>query len=101
MSAPVPADAPHAGARRSAAASGRRQRLTPPPTTSPSLPGRDRRHRIGGRQYVDGLEVGRADDFEVFHVPGVIEPIMGDARPLMNDVAGLHQTDRYQLEIPD
>ena len=32
------------------------------------FPGRHRRNRVGGRRHIDGLEIGRTDDFEIFHI---------------------------------
>src|ERR1700689_80521 len=62
------------------------------PAPWPTLfPGRYRRHLVGGWRHVDGLEVRRADDFEIFHVRRIIEQIVHDPRPLMHDIAGLHQ----------
>src|SRR5712671_1232681 len=83
--------APDTARPRSAAASGRGQRLTLPGTTWPSLPRRRRRHVVDGRWHVDGLEVRRADDFQILHVFRVVVEVVGNARPLMHDVAGLYQ----------
>ena len=47
-------------------------------------------HRAGPVD-VDGLEVRRADDLEVFHVGRVVEQVVHDARPLVHAVAGRDQ----------
>src|SRR5580704_11908908 len=50
-----------------------------------SRPGRDGRN-FAGAFYVNGTEVSRPDNFEIFHVGRIIEEVVNDARSLVDTV---------------